>query len=46
VTSSVTGRDGTTSVEAPLGRVDVVVGPICEVAWVGVDLETVVEITC
>ena len=46
MTSTVTRRDGTASVEAPLGRVEVEVGPIREEAWVGVDLETVVEITC
>jgi hypothetical protein len=33
------------SVEAPLGKVEVTVGGVCEEAWVAVDLETVVEIT-
>ena len=33
------------SVEAPLGKVEVQVGPVREEAWVAVDLETVVEVT-
>jgi len=37
--------DGIASVEAPLGKVEVRVGDVCEEAWVAVDLETVVEIT-
>jgi hypothetical protein len=32
--------------EAPLGRVDVVLGAIRETAWIGVDAETLVEIEC
>jgi hypothetical protein len=32
------------SVEAPLGKVEVMIGSICEEAWVAADLETVVEI--
>jgi hypothetical protein len=33
-------------VEAPLGKVDIIIGSIREEAWVGVDLETVVEVVC
>jgi len=33
------------SLEAPLGKVEVSAGSVCEEAWVAVDLETVVEIT-
>jgi hypothetical protein len=33
------------TLEAPLGKVEVSVGAAREEAWVGVDLETVVEIT-
>jgi hypothetical protein len=40
----VTGRDGSVTLEAPLGRVEVCVGSIREEAWVGLDLETEVEI--
>ena len=40
-----TGADGIASVEAPLGKVEVSAGRVVEEAWVGVDLETVVEIT-
>jgi hypothetical protein len=43
--SAVTGKDGTASVEAPLGKVELRVGDVREEAWVAVDLETVVEIT-
>lgn len=43
--SAVTSRDGTASVEAPLGNVQVEVDAVSVEAWVGVDLETVVEIT-
>jgi hypothetical protein len=32
--------------EAPLGKVDVHVGPRHEEAWVAVDLETEVDIEC
>jgi hypothetical protein len=32
--------------EAPLGKVEVTVGTHVEEAWVGVNLETVVEIEC
>jgi hypothetical protein len=32
--------------EAPLGRVEVDVGRVTEVAWIAVDLETLVEIVC
>ena len=41
---AVTGSDGSVTLEAPLGRVEVCVGSAREEAWVGVDLETVVEI--
>ena len=41
---AVTGRDGTVSMQAPLGKVEVSVGSRREEAWVAVDLETVVEI--
>jgi hypothetical protein len=41
----VTDGDGVASVEAPLGKVEVTVGGVREEAWVGVDLETVVEVT-
>jgi hypothetical protein len=34
------------SIDAPLGQVEVRVGSAREEAWVGVDVETVVEITC
>ena len=43
--SAITDEGGVASVEAALGRVEVRVGKVCEVAWVGVDLETVVEVT-
>ncbi len=43
---AVTGRDGSATVEAPLGKVDVMVGDSHEEAWVAVDLETVVEMVC
>jgi hypothetical protein len=33
------------TVEAPLGKVEVSVGRVREDAWVGVDQETVLEIT-
>jgi hypothetical protein len=42
---AVTGDDGTASVEAPLGKVEVRVGAVREETWIAVDLETVVEIT-
>jgi len=32
--------------EAPLGKVEVIVGTHVEEAWIGVDFETVVEIEC
>jgi hypothetical protein len=32
--------------DAPLGKVEVTVGCHVEEAWIGVDLETVVEIEC
>jgi hypothetical protein len=32
--------------EAPLGRVEISVGHAREVAWIALDLESVVEITC
>jgi hypothetical protein len=41
---AVTGVDGMASVEAPLGKVEITVAGVREEAWVGVDLETVVEI--
>jgi hypothetical protein len=44
--SAVTGRDGSVTVEAPLGKVEVTVGRVREETWVGVDLETVLEVTC
>jgi hypothetical protein len=44
-TFAITDADGIASVEAPLGKVEVRVGKIWEEAWVGVDVETVVEIT-
>jgi hypothetical protein len=34
------------SVEAPIGRVEIEVGAVREEAWIGLDVETVVEITC
>jgi hypothetical protein len=43
---AVTGRDGTATLEAPLGKVVVTIGSRREEAWVGVDQETVVEIQC
>jgi hypothetical protein len=43
--SAVTDQDGTASVEAPLGKVDISVGNAHKEAWVAVDLETVVEVT-
>jgi hypothetical protein len=41
----VTGSDGSVTLEAPLGKVEVCVGSVREEAWIGLDLETVVEIT-
>jgi len=32
--------------EAPLGKVEVIVGGYREETWIGVDLQTVVEIEC
>ena len=43
--TAVTDMDGVVSVEAPIGRAEALVGDICEVAWVGLDAETVVEFT-
>ena len=43
---AVTGRDGSVALEAPLGKVEVCVGSITEETWVGLDVETVVEIDC
>jgi len=34
------------TLEAPLEKVEVSVGPCREEAWIGVDLETEVEIAC
>jgi hypothetical protein len=44
-TSAVTGRDGSASVEAPIGRVEIEVGRVREEAWVSLDRETFVAIT-
>lgn len=43
---AVTGRDGSVSLDAPLGRVEVCVDGVTEEAWVGLDVETEVEIVC
>ena len=43
---AVTGRDGTITMEAPLGLVHVTVGSRSEEAWIGVDVATEVEIEC
>ena len=40
-----TNEHGVASVEAPLGRVEVIVGDVCEVTWVAHDAETVVELS-
>ncbi|MFN0059527.1 MAG: hypothetical protein ACKVX7_13805 [Planctomycetota bacterium] len=42
---AVTGRDGSVSVEAPLGKVHVTVGKCTEEVWVGAESETVLEFT-
>jgi hypothetical protein len=42
----VTGGDGTVSLEAPLGKVEVSIGRFREEAWVGLDQETVVDVRC
>ena len=43
--SAITDEGGVASVEAALGRVEISVGKVREEAWVGVDLETVVDVT-
>jgi hypothetical protein len=43
--TAVTNKHGVASVEAPLGRVEVRIGRVHEVAWIAVDVETVVELT-
>jgi hypothetical protein len=43
---AVTGRDGRVTLNAPQGKVEVQVGDVTEEAWVGVDVETEVEIVC
>jgi hypothetical protein len=44
--SAVTGGDGTVSLDAPLGKVQVCVEGVTEEAWIGLDVETEVEIVC
>lgn len=41
---AVTGSDGTVTLEAPLGKVEVFVGRRSEEDWVGIDTTTEVEI--
>jgi hypothetical protein len=43
---AVTGCDGSATVEAPLGKVEVSIGSAREVAWIGVDQETEVVLEC